>query len=171
MKTSSQSSGDPAPATRQHPCRKPAWRVLQFVILLLGLSGLHASAQNFSIDWHKIAGGGGTSTGGVYTVSGTLGQADAGGPLTGGNYSLTGGFWSLISVVQTAGAPKLEIRHVGNAVTIYWQDVSGWSLQQNNNLAMPVNWSASGGMTNTNGTNYLNVVSPAGNLFFRLQHQ
>jgi hypothetical protein len=36
-------------------------------------------AQNYSIDWFTIDGGGGTSTGGVYSVSGTIGQPDAGG--------------------------------------------------------------------------------------------
>jgi hypothetical protein len=127
-------------------------------------------AQQYSIDWYKIAGGGGTSTGGVYAVSGTIGQPDAGGAMTGGNYSLTGGFWALISVVQTPGAPALNISHSGNAVTVYWQDVSGWNLQQNNNLSLSAGWSASGGVTLSNGTNYLNVVSPTGNLFFRLQH-
>src|SRR6202030_1357655 len=65
-------------------------------------------AQNYSIDWYKIAGGGGTSTGGVYSVSGTIGQHDAAGPMTGGNYSLTGGFWSLFAV-QSPGAPTLRI--------------------------------------------------------------
>jgi hypothetical protein len=130
-----------------------------------------ALAQSYSIDWYKIAGGGGTSTGGTYTVSGTIGQPDAGGAMTGGNYSLTGGFWSLISVVQTAGAPTLNISHSGNAVTIYWQDVSGWSLQQNSDLTVTNGWSASGGVTTTNGINYLNLTAPAGNLFFRLQHQ
>jgi len=64
-----------------------------------------AQAQTYSIDWYTIDGGGGTSTGGVYAVSGTIGQPDAGGPMTGGNYSLTGGFWSLIAAVQT-GAPR-----------------------------------------------------------------
>ena len=90
--------------------------------------------------------------------------------MTGGNYSLTGGFWSLISVSQTPGAPTLNISHSGNTVTIFWQDVSGWSLQQNNDLAVPANWSASGGVTTDNGTNYLNVISLTGNLFFRLRH-
>jgi len=33
-----------------------------------------------------ISGGGGTTTGSVYSVSGTIGQPDAGGPVTGGNY-------------------------------------------------------------------------------------
>jgi len=44
----------------------------------------------YSINWYKIAGGGGTSTGGTYQVSGTIGQPDASGAMTGGNYSLTG---------------------------------------------------------------------------------
>ncbi len=75
-------------------------------------------AQNYTMDWHKISGGGGTSTGGTFQVSGTIGQHDAGGPMTGGNYSLTGGFWALISVVQTSGAPTLFISHAGNSVII-----------------------------------------------------
>jgi hypothetical protein len=127
-----------------------------------------ANAQNYSIDWYKIAGGGGTSSNGQYSVSGTIGQHDAGGPMTDGNYSLTGGFWALISVVQTAGAPTLYISHTGNTVTVYWQDAPGWSLQQNNNLSVPAGWSASSGVTTTNGTDYLNLTPPAGNLFFRL---
>ena len=34
--------------------------------------------QNIAVDWFTIDGGGGTSTGGVYSVSGTIGQPDAG---------------------------------------------------------------------------------------------
>jgi len=137
--------------------------------LLVSAACLPAFAQQYSIDWYKIAGGGGTSTGATYQVSGTIGQPDAGGAMTGGNYSLSGGFWSLISVVQTAGAPVLYISQSGNTVTVYWQAVSGWSLRQNNDLSLPANWTPSGGVTPSNGTNYLNISSPAGNLFFRLQ--
>ena len=82
-------------------------KTLLLIPLLLAASAVQA--QQYSIDWYKIAGGGGTSTGGVYAVSGTIGQHDAGGPMTGGSYSLTGGFWSLITVVQTPGAPLLTI--------------------------------------------------------------
>jgi len=39
-----------------------------------------------------IDGGGGTSTGGSYELSGTIGQPDAG-QMSGGSYALTGGFW------------------------------------------------------------------------------
>src|SRR5690348_14430606 len=90
-----------------------------------------AFAQSYSIDWYKISGGGGTSTNGQYAVTGTIGQADAGGAMTGGDYSVTGGFWSLISVVQTAGAPALFITQANNTVQVFWQNVSGWTLQQN----------------------------------------
>ncbi len=144
--------------------------VLWLLLSTLILQPSTSQAQQYSIDWYKVAGGGGTSTGGVYSVSGTIGQHDAGGPMTGGNYSLTGGFWALISVAQTPGAPTLYISHAGNAVTVYWQDVSGWSLQQNNNLSTPAGWSASSGVTASNGTNYLNLTSPTGNLFFRLSN-
>ena len=129
---------------------------------------LRASGQTYSIDWYKIAGGGGTSTNGQYAVSGTIGQHDAGTPIAGGNYSLTGGFWSLISVMQTSGAPTLYISHSGSTVTVYWQNVSGWSLQQNGNLSSSSGWTGSSGVTNANGTNYLNIASPTENLFFRL---
>ena len=122
------------------------------------------------MDWFRISGGGGTSTGGVYAVSGTIGQPDAGGPMTGGNYSLTGGFWSLISVVPTPGAPSLAISHSGSGVMVYWQNLPGWNLQQNTSLTTPAGWTASSGAIATNGTNYLNLPSPAGLLFFRLSN-
>ncbi len=127
-----------------------------------------ARSQTYTIDWFKVAGGGGTSTNGQYSLSGTIGQHDAGGPMTGGGYSLTGGFWSLISVLQAPGAPTLYVSHAGNTVTVYWQNVSGWSLEQNNNLATPAGWSTNVAWTTTSGTNYLNLTSPSGKLFFRL---
>jgi hypothetical protein len=126
-------------------------------------------AQSYNINWYKVSGGGGTSTNGQYTISGTIGQQDASGAMTGGSYSLTGGFWALYAV-QTPGAPTLYISHSGNAVTVYWQDVSGWTLQQNNNLTVPAGWAGSSGVTTSNGTNYLNLTSPTGDLFFRLSN-
>ena len=128
------------------------------------------NAQSYSIDWYKIAGGGGTSTGGTYTVSGTIGQHDAGGPMTGGNYSLTGGFWALISVVQTAGLPNLIITFVGpNSVVVSWPNTGTYTLQQNSNLAGG-SWTTSGySITTSNGTNSVTITPPTGNLFFRLK--
>ena len=126
-----------------------------------------ARAQSYSIEWYKISGGGGmNSTGGVYSVSGTIGQHDAGGPMTGGNYSLTGGFWSLYAV-QTPGAPFLTITYAANQAVVSWpSSVTGWTLQTNNNLATGSWGNYLGAVVNNSVTN----APPKGNLFFRLTH-
>jgi hypothetical protein len=125
-----------------------------------------ASAQQYSIDWSKVAGGGGTSTGSVYSISGTIGQLDASSTMNGGNYSITGGFWALYAV-QTPGAPLLTINYSGNQAIVSWpSSASGWTLQTNNNLATGV-WNNYGGqVVNNSVTN----SRPTGNLFFRLTH-
>ena len=143
-------------------------RKVALICLLVCAGSLGVLAQSYSIDWYKISGGGGTSTNGAYSLTGTIGQPDAGMAMSGGNYSVTGGFWSLISVVQTAGAPMLYVSHSGNTVTVYWQDVAGWTLQQSGTLTSPT-WSPSSNVTTSNGTNSVTITSPTGNLFFQLQ--
>jgi hypothetical protein len=145
--------------------------IILLFILLHSAFILRVQGQSYSVDWYKIAGGGGTSTNGQFAVSGTIGQHDASGAMTNNQYSVTGGFWSFINVVQTPGAPALFVSYNGNTVTVSWQNVSGWNLIQSGNLTTPIaSWSASSAPTLTNGTNYLNLVNPAGNLFFRLKN-
>jgi hypothetical protein len=116
------------------------WNVrLLLLCLLISIFCPLASAQTYTIDWHTIDGGGGTSTGGVYSVSGTIGQPDAG-AMSGGNFSVTGGFWSLFAV-QTPGAPTLTVVPAtpGNA-TISWTPATpGFILQETISLS-PTNW-------------------------------
>ena len=142
------------------------------LILLSGLLiPLIGFAQSYSINWHKIAGGGGTSTGSVYAVSGSIGQPDASLAMTGGSYSLIGGFWALISVVQTPGLPKLTITHADNSVIVSWPNTGNYTLQQNANLALANGWTTSGyTVTTNNGTNTITITPPTGNLFFRLSN-
>ena len=152
-----------------HPKTWRLWAL--YFCFLLSAFCFRAWGQSYSIDWFKIAGGGGTSTGGVYSVTGTIGQHDAGGPMTGGNYSLTGGFWALISVVQTAGLPLLTITLNSqlSTVTVSWPDTGSYTLQTNNNLNTS-NWLGYGGTINTsNGTNNVTITPLTGNLFFRLK--
>ena len=143
--------------------------ILPLCLLIPALS----NAQSYSIDWYKVAGGGGSSSGTngstVYSVSGTIGQQDASAAMTGGNYSVTGGFWSLISVVQSPGAPTLTITRSGNSVIVSWlSSTNGFTLQHNSNLAT-TNWTAGGYAISTNGTvESITISPPTGNLFFRL---
>ena len=143
-------------------------KALLIIPLALAASLIHA--QQYSIGWYKIAGGGGASAGGGLSITGTIGQPDAGGAMSGGNYSLTGGFWSLISVVQTAGLPNLAITHSGNSVVISWPNTANFALQQNSNLAASAGWTASGYAVSTNasGANSITITPPKGSLFFRL---
>jgi hypothetical protein len=140
-------------------------------LLLLALGASDGNAQtNYSIDWFAINGGGGISTGGIYAVSGTIGQPDAGVPRSGGNYSLTGGFWSIIAAVPTPGAPALTVTHSGNSVMVLWPyPSSGWTLQQNGSLANVSGWQTSSYTISTNASvNSITITAPTGTLFFRL---
>jgi hypothetical protein len=138
-------------------------------LLVLATCG---DAQTYSIDWFTVDGGGGTTTGGVYAVSGTIGQPDASGAMTGGNFSLTGGFWALISVVQTPGAPLLTITFNPqlSTINVSWPSPStGWTLQQNSDLTT-TSWSTSGGISDNGTLKSITITSPTGNLFFRLSN-
>jgi len=65
--------------------------------LLLAVSTALARS-GYDLSWWTVDGGGGTASGGPYTLTGTVGQPDAG-ILTGGDYTLGGGFWGAGAVV------------------------------------------------------------------------
>jgi hypothetical protein len=64
------------------------WDIISFALLMFA----SVCFADYSIDWYTIDGGGGTSSSGPYTLSGTIGQPDAGW-MRGGDYELLGGFW------------------------------------------------------------------------------
>ena len=66
------------------------------LVMVLLTSGARAqTGDGYDLTWHTVDGGGGTVGGASssYTLMGTAGQPDAGAALTGGGYSLYGGFW------------------------------------------------------------------------------
>lgn len=80
---------------------------------LEGLTRVHAQTggpsaplgASYDLTWWTVDNGGGMSVGGgspaSYTLVGTAGQPDAGAALTGGGFTLVGGFWG-------AGSPAGE---------------------------------------------------------------
>lgn len=110
--------------------------------LILGGLATAARAQSggqFDLSWCTIDDGGGTSAAGQFTLTGTIGQPDAGITLSGGQFSLTGGFWSFLSVVQTPGAPLLKITLVGTNAVLSWPlNTSDFLLQETPSLNAPV---------------------------------
>jgi hypothetical protein len=156
-------SGDRSPHSR----RLGRWLA---ILGVLALSFSAARAQNFAIDWHTIDGGGGTSTGGNFSLSGTIGQPDANAqPMTGGAFSLTGGFWSLFAV-QTPGAPLLTITRLSaTSARVSWPSPStGFVLQQNSDLNT-TDWVNAPQAVSDNGTiRSINVNPTTGRRFYRL---
>lgn len=155
------------------PCQPPAdgrssdlracrLRLAHFCFLLFAF-GFSAWGQ-YSIDWSTVDGGGGTSAGGIYAVTGTIGQPDAG-TMSGGNYTLQGGFWALPLAVQTPGSPTLTIAAAapGFALLSWTPNTPGFVLQETPSLA-PTNWvnSPSG------ATNPVTVPATLPSKFFRL---
>jgi hypothetical protein len=139
-------------------------------LCLLGLAA--ALAQNFTITWWTIDGGGGTSTGGVYSVSGTIGQPDTG-RMAGGRFALEGGYWGGVVAIQTEGAPRLSVTPTNGAVVIAWPaPSSGWVLDQTPTLdGASLPWSQVPlSQYQTNDTQvFITLQPPVGSGFYRLR--
>src|SRR5437879_5229914 len=76
-------------------CTRACPKLFITTAAVLAVSG--ARAQTYDLSWYTIDGGGATfSTGGAFQLGGTIGQPDAGSfstPLSGGAFTLVGGFW------------------------------------------------------------------------------
>jgi hypothetical protein len=130
---------------------------------------LRVMSQSYSIDWHTIDGGGGASTGAVYSVIGTAGQPDAG-KMSGATYSIDGGFWGIIATVQTAGAPLLSIQITNSGVMLSWPAPSTGFVLQQNPAVDTVNWTDVTNVVIVAGGRKQVLVSPAiQNKFYRLK--
>jgi hypothetical protein len=71
-------------------------------------------AQQYSISSFSISSGGDTSVGGGYSISGTIGQFDAGGTLSGGSYTVDPGFWNMDAA--PAPAPETIFDNISGSV-------------------------------------------------------
>ncbi|MEK7676735.1 MAG: hypothetical protein AAB676_12965 [Verrucomicrobiota bacterium] len=134
-------------------------------LILILLAPALGFAQQFSIDAYKISGGGGASTSSVYTVSGTIGQPDAG-KMAGGNFTLDGGFWGVATALQAPGAPLLVLTRAGNNLTLSWDNaVTGFVLESAASLSPPISWQPVTGVVG----NSITLSIPPGYRFYRLR--
>jgi hypothetical protein len=111
------------------------WRpfpVLLVGLLLLtpglpgGLAGgaLAQTGGSYDLTWSTIDGGGGTfSTGGSYSLGGTIGQPDPG-QLSGGSYTIIGGFWSGASIPTAVTLAGFWVEARGDTLVVCWETVA-----------------------------------------------
>lgn len=134
------------------------------ILVVMGFLALvrEAEAQNYSINWSTVDSGGGTSSGGQYTVRGTIGQPDAG-VLSGGSYVLEGGLWPGLIVESAGDGPTLYIRAAGTSIQIGWAPAtSGFTLEMAESLEAAAWVTAPGG-------NPVTISVTGGTRFFRLR--
>lgn len=127
-----------------------------------------AAPGELTLDGSSVDGGGGSSTGGVFVITGTIGQPDAG-AMSGGNFAVQGGFRANIAVVQTPGAPLLSILTTNNTLVLVWPaPATGYLLQETPALSV-MNWTNANLTPVTVGSEKrVTLPSAAGNRFYRL---
>ena len=144
---------------------------LRNLILAVAFLAHTLRAADFTIDCWTVKGGGGASTNGTYAVTGTIGQPDAG-QMSGGSYTLRGGFRGLVAAAQTTGAPTLAIQKTTtNTIVISWASPSnGFSLEQSDDLRASA-WAPPAETVADNGTKKFIIINPPGrSRFYRLVH-
>lgn len=100
-------------------------------------------AQPFQIEHLGIGAGGGTSSGGNFTLTASVGAIGAGDSM-GGSFTLEGGDLAMFFIVQTPGAPTLNLTRSGSNAVLSWPtSETGYILEQTSNLTNP-SWSGVG---------------------------
>ena len=70
-------------------------------ILITAIAFAQSFGGEFAIVKSTIDNGGGKSSGGEFSITGTIGQADANSQIsTGGGFALAGGFWADATVID-----------------------------------------------------------------------
>jgi hypothetical protein len=88
---------------RKMMCLLSGALLLGICVLALAPSSVESSilSPSYDLSWWTVDAGGYTfSTGGSYSLGGTIGQPDAGPTLSNGGYSLTGGFWTGLTALK-----------------------------------------------------------------------
>jgi hypothetical protein len=82
----------------------PALAALVLAGLLLA-AGLSIAADGYDLSWWTV-GGAAVSSGGAYTLNASFGKPDAG-ALSGGDYTMLGGFWADVPAQHTLYLPRV----------------------------------------------------------------
>ena len=128
-------------------------------------------AQSYSLDWSSLAGGGGDSSGGAYSLAGALGQSDVG-PMSGGSFTLEGGFGTVVATTQNPGTPSFKVLRQGNLLRIAWTKLAdGWVLESTSALLGPaLSWAPVAQTYQDDGDSlYITINPTSGSAFFRLR--
>ena len=143
------------------------------ILILLAANEPLVTAGELTVPSSTV-GGGGASSGGPFSVRGTVGETIPAVPtLTGGAFNVSAGFVSRVALIPTPGAPLLSISLTNGLTRISWPSASaGFQLQETSELhsapaATP--WANSSLTVNDNGTvKSVTIPNATGLKYFRL---
>jgi hypothetical protein len=143
-----------------------------FLIFLLWSLATSGVAADLTLPSARI-GGGGTSTGGSFTVRGKLSEpSPAGTTFSGGSFTVTGGVVSTVALVFTPDAPRLTLQRTVGGYELSWPlPAPGYVLQEaaalaNDGATAWINSTAT--YTDLNGRRIVHLPPNGPRRFFRL---
>ena len=156
------------------PVLKPSIGIIELLVLFSAATGF---CQNLLNEWSMVGGGTGTSTAGVYVLSGTISQPNST-PAYSSDFKIDGIFWSITAAIQEPGAPTLSVRRTEtNTVLVSWPIAStGFVLMETPELTTP-SWVQVDTpprivvMNQKVVEKHVVVMNPVGNHFYRLRKQ
>ena len=98
-------------------------RLVFLAVLLVGfvVTPARLFGADFAVGQGVMSSGGGTSTNGTFSITGIIGQSDAGARLMGGVFAVEGGFWGAVTLLQTPGLPlSLQLLQASSTLVFSW---------------------------------------------------
>ena len=125
--------------------------------------------------WWSFTGGGGIGQNGAIAVGGAIGPiAPAFSPATGGDYTLSGGFWPALSGQPQPSSPMLKIAWLGteDKVRISWPvSLNGFKLEYTTNLVSGIWYPEKEVVVDTTVEHTVTVTSPGVFRCYRLRSE
>ena len=94
------------------------------VLIMIAISAAAQLVAPGPIDltWSTIDSGGGTSSGGTFTMSATIGQPEAGATMSGGAFTMAGGFWPGVTLPCAGDVTGGGVVNIDDLVMV----ITGW---------------------------------------------
>lgn len=137
----------------------------------IGLLVASSAVADYAVDWFKVSSGGGSSQGGDYSLSGTVGQTGIG-TISASNFAIEGGFWGLAPRSFAPQPPTLFIRISTNQVVISWVASVGQFVLEQSGTVDASEWTPVSAPSTQVGARWLITIplSPESR-FYRLRAQ
>lgn len=158
----------PATTRPPRPVRGGISRSILGGLVLAGAGPL--SAAEFELEWAVLVPAVETSQGGDFELTATLGET-ADSRLAGGDFALSGGFWSLVNLGKSPEAPGLSAHLEAGSLVLTWPvaGTDGFRIEEARDLTFPLNWMPLSDTPQTSqGVRFLRLPLQPGNRFYRL---